>query len=80
VGTTSVAGVWPLIGRDEELRLINESLSVTGQSAGVAIIGRAGVGKSRLARDAAAAQSFRRVLAIRYDEYAAIRGLIVSAC
>ena len=38
VGTTSVSGVWPLTGRDEELRLINESLSETGQSAGVAII------------------------------------------
>ena len=57
MGTTSVSGVWPLTGRDEELRLINESLSVTGQSAGVAIIGRAGVGKSRLARDATAAAS-----------------------
>jgi DNA-binding CsgD family transcriptional regulator len=46
-----------LTGRDEELRLIAESLGARGQPAGVAIIGQAGVGKSRLAREAAAAAS-----------------------
>jgi DNA-binding CsgD family transcriptional regulator len=46
-----------LTGRDEELRLITESLGARGQAAGVAIVGRAGVGKSRLAREAAAAAS-----------------------
>lgn len=57
MGATSVSGVWRLTGRDEELRLIAESLGARGQPAGVAIIGQAGVGKSRLAREAAAAAS-----------------------
>ena len=52
---TSVSAVWPLTGREEELRLITESLGEIGEYGGVAIIGRAGVGKSRLAREAAAA-------------------------
>jgi DNA-binding CsgD family transcriptional regulator len=54
LGATSVSGVWPLVGRDEELRLIIESLRGNTQSGGVAIIGPAGVGKTRLAREAAA--------------------------
>jgi DNA-binding CsgD family transcriptional regulator len=49
-----VSGVWPLVGRDEELRLIIESLRGNTQPSGVAIIGPAGVGKTRLAREAAA--------------------------
>jgi DNA-binding CsgD family transcriptional regulator len=57
VEATSVSAVWPLTGRDEELRLITESFGEIGEYGGVAIIGRAGVGKSRLAREAAAAAS-----------------------
>jgi DNA-binding CsgD family transcriptional regulator len=49
--------VWPLIGRDEETRLIAETLSAGREPGGVAIIGRAGVGKTRLAREAAIAAS-----------------------
>ena len=48
---------WPLTGRAEELRIIAQVLSEGGQHNGVAIAGRAGVGKSRLAREAVAAAS-----------------------
>ncbi len=43
---------WPLTGRDEELRLVTESCSPRSEYAGVAIVGPAGIGKSRLAREA----------------------------
>jgi DNA-binding CsgD family transcriptional regulator len=49
-----LADVWPLTGRDEELSLINDCFADRG-SAGIAIIGPAGVGKSRLAAEAATA-------------------------
>ncbi|CAM2926270.1 hypothetical protein BST27_20515 [Mycobacterium intermedium] len=45
---------WPLTGRSEELRLIDESLSGT-EYKGILIAGAAGVGKTRLAREAASA-------------------------
>ncbi|CAN5764872.1 LuxR C-terminal-related transcriptional regulator [soil metagenome] len=54
---TSVSGTWPLIGRDEEIRLIAETLNDGRDPGGVAITGRAGVGKTRLAREAAMAAS-----------------------
>ena len=44
---------WPLTGRAEELRLI-ESVLVDRDAAGVIVRGAAGVGKSRLAREALA--------------------------
>lgn len=44
---------WPLTGRDEELSLITTCLSGTAGAMGVAIFGSAGVGKSRLAMEAA---------------------------
>jgi DNA-binding CsgD family transcriptional regulator len=47
-------GGWPLIGRAEELRIITDAVA-SPQYQGAAIIGPAGVGKSRLARAAAAA-------------------------
>lgn len=43
---------WPLTGRGEELRVIDEALADDGQG-GVVIAGLAGVGKTRLARAAA---------------------------
>ena len=43
---------WPLIGRDAELRLIGEALS-SDSAGGVVIAGPAGVGKTRLAGEAA---------------------------
>jgi hypothetical protein len=61
VGATSVSGLWPLTGRNEELRLIAEALGDGREPGGVAIIGRAGVGKTRLAREAATAASIAGV-------------------
>jgi DNA-binding NarL/FixJ family response regulator len=45
---------WPLIGRDEEIDAIMRSIADVAVR-GVALAGRAGVGKSRLAREAMAA-------------------------
>ena len=44
---------WPLTGRDEELRAVVEMLDGSADDAGVVIAGQAGVGKTRLAREAA---------------------------
>ncbi|TQC42217.1 LuxR family transcriptional regulator [Rhodococcus sp. WS4] len=44
-------GAWPLTGRAEELRLVEAALSGTGGHGGVVVVGPAGVGKSRLARE-----------------------------
>lgn len=46
--------VWPLTGRDEEFGVVAELLADDGYD-GVALAGRAGVGKSRLAHEAATA-------------------------
>lgn len=46
---------WPLTGRNEELRLIAESFTATSTYAGTVIVGKAGIGKSRLAREAMSA-------------------------
>lgn len=49
-----MSGDWPLTGRDEEFGMISEL--VTGaQFRGILLAGKAGVGKSRLAREAVAA-------------------------
>jgi AAA ATPase domain len=48
----SVSKSWPLTGRAEELRLVTECCSATSAYAGVMIVGPAGIGKSRLAREA----------------------------
>lgn len=45
---------WPLTGRDEELKLVVAALCDESEHGGVAIVGRPGVGKTRLAREAAA--------------------------
>ena len=50
---------WPLTGRAEELKVIAEVLGGGGERAGVAIVGRAGVGKTRLAREAVVGASER---------------------
>lgn len=42
---------WPLVGRSEEMRLIEAALTAS-DCAGIAICGAAGVGKSRIAREA----------------------------
>jgi DNA-binding CsgD family transcriptional regulator len=55
VGQSRVGDAWPLTGRLEELVLINDCFCVGNRSAGVVIVGPAGVGKSRLAAEAALA-------------------------
>src|ERR1700722_11744513 len=45
---------WPLTGRAEELRLIDEALC-DGEYKGIVVAGAAGVGKTRLTREAASA-------------------------
>jgi DNA-binding CsgD family transcriptional regulator len=45
---------WPLTGRAEELEVIADALCPDGPSGGVVIAGSAGVGKTRLAREAMA--------------------------
>lgn len=47
---------WPVTGRVEELRLIDEAFA-DGELSGVLIAGEAGVGKTRLAREAADAMA-----------------------
>jgi DNA-binding NarL/FixJ family response regulator len=42
----------PLTGREDELEVIQRALSKVGSSSGVVIVGAAGVGKTRLAREA----------------------------
>jgi DNA-binding CsgD family transcriptional regulator/tetratricopeptide (TPR) repeat protein len=42
----------PLTGRDDELAFIRHAISTRGKHAGVVIVGAAGVGKTRLAREA----------------------------
>ncbi|HZU49341.1 MAG TPA: AAA family ATPase [Mycobacterium sp.] len=58
-------GVWPLIGRSEELRLIGEWVRRRDTPAGVVLAGSAGVGKTRLAREAVEVAS-RRGAAVRW--------------
>jgi DNA-binding CsgD family transcriptional regulator len=50
---------WPLTGRAEEMRLIEDAISDPGSS-GIVIYGAAGVGKSRIAREALSAAALRR--------------------
>jgi len=46
--------VWPLTGRAEELDVVAATLDGRGDTAGIVIAGHAGVGKTRLTREAAA--------------------------
>src|SRR4051812_34073795 len=43
---------WPLVGRDEELRFVGAALRSRTSPGGVVLAGAAGVGKTRLAREA----------------------------
>jgi DNA-binding CsgD family transcriptional regulator len=54
-----VMGDWPLIGRGDEVRLLTGVLDAEATSGGMVIAGGAGVGKTRLAREAAAAAAER---------------------
>lgn len=52
-------GGWPLVGRAEEMAVVADALGHDADHAGVVIFGRAGVGKTRLAHEAALAASQR---------------------
>lgn len=52
---------WPLTGRAEELEVIADVLGADEPPTGVVIVGSAGVGKTRLAREAMAAASERGI-------------------
>ncbi|WP_163701051.1 LuxR C-terminal-related transcriptional regulator [Mycolicibacterium agri] len=43
---------WPLVGRDEELRFVSKAIANPGGTGGLVLAGAAGVGKTRLAREA----------------------------
>ncbi|MFD9669994.1 AAA family ATPase [Rhodococcus sp. NPDC059968] len=49
-----IANIWPLVGREEELGLVNAAVTGADGYRGIVIAGAAGVGKSRLARKAIA--------------------------
>jgi predicted ribonuclease YlaK len=49
---------WPLVGRSEELRIV-ETAILDSNISGVVICGAAGVGKSRVAREALKAAASR---------------------
>jgi DNA-binding CsgD family transcriptional regulator len=49
---------WPLVGRDEELRIVEAAIS-DPELSGLILCGAAGVGKSRLAREALASRAAR---------------------
>ena len=53
---------WPLTGRAEELSRIDELVRRRDGPAGVVLVGAAGVGKTRLAREALAAAEQRGAL------------------
>lgn len=59
--SVSVRLTWPLTGRLEEMRVIEAALSEKGSS-GIVICGAAGVGKSRVAREALDAAASRECI------------------
>ena len=65
---------WPFTGRGGELDRLTTLLSGDGGYAGAAIVGGAGVGKTRLAREAAGVAA-RRGFAVR-----TVEGHIYRAC
>jgi DNA-binding CsgD family transcriptional regulator len=56
---------WPLTGRAEELRFIEAAMRRSGESRGVVLVGAAGLGKTRLAREVLA-EARRRGAATRW--------------
>ena len=50
--------MWPIVGRDAEIRALNEAFT-DPNCAGVALVGAAGFGKTRLAAQAQALASHR---------------------
>ncbi|PXX70911.1 regulatory LuxR family protein [Nocardia tenerifensis] len=54
VASVDVAREWPLIGRAEELGFVDSAMRRRDVAGGVVLVGGAGVGKTRLAREAVA--------------------------
>jgi DNA-binding CsgD family transcriptional regulator len=75
-----VSREWPLIGRSEELRVIAEATRGAGDRArGIVLSGAAGVGKTRLAREAVAACGPRDVRRRWIAGTASARGIPLGA-
>jgi DNA-binding NarL/FixJ family response regulator len=75
-----VSREWPLIGRSEELRVIAEATRGVGDRArGIVLSGAAGVGKTRLAREAVAACGPRDVRRRWIAGTASARGIPLGA-
>lgn len=69
--------LWPLTGRDAELRRV--AAAIRPGAAGVVLAGRAGVGKTRLAREAAADAAARGSAVVWAQGSAAVRPLPLGA-
>lgn len=68
---------WPLTGRNAELRAVAAAIRPGG--AGAVLVGRAGVGKTRLAREAVAATATRGTAVVWAQGSAAVRPLPLGA-
>lgn len=68
---------WPLTGRDEELRRV--AAAIRPGAVGIVVAGRAGVGKTRLAREALAAYAGRGTAVVWGHGSAAARPLPLGA-
>ncbi|MGW5153817.1 ATP-binding protein, partial [Rhodococcus koreensis] len=74
-----MSAAWPLTGRDEELRFIDRALRRTDGPRGVVLAGVAGVGKTRLAREALAVAVRRGAVARWVPATASARVLPLGA-
>jgi hypothetical protein len=72
-----VERLWPLTGRDEELRTV--AAAIRPGAAGLVVAGRAGVGKTRLAREAVTAAAARGSAVVWAQGSAAVRPLPLGA-
>lgn len=70
---------WPLVGRAEELRLVGGVAVRDGRPGGVLVAGAAGVGKTRLAREALAAAERSGAVVHWASGSASARGLPLGA-
>lgn len=74
-----MSAAWPLVGRGEELRFIERALRRTDGPGGVVLAGAAGVGKTRLAREALAVTVRRGAVARWVPATASARVLPLGA-
>jgi hypothetical protein len=73
----AVERLWPLTGRDEELRRV--AAAIRPGAAGMVVAGGAGVGKTRLAHDAVATSAARGLAVVWAHGSAAVRPLPLGA-